>query len=313
MQSFIKGTLTNKTHLTMSKTSLYLWIVALLGWIILGAFLCWKFFCGIGGVIAATDDDESTDSQYLWSLVDGNNFSAGANENFDFLNSSYNYLPLAAGLTGVVDKAATYLKANPNRSIQITGRYGSEEANNSIFPTLGLARANQLKELFVGRGVDSKRILTGDLLTSGNESPTDTLFGGVNLAFTEFVVSDEDRIPRIKAELVGKPITIYFPSGKNQVNLTAEQKQLFSDVVYYLDNVDGSKISVTGYTDNSGTIEINTRLSRKRAEFVRDYLAANGIASGKMSAIGKGPENPVATNDTREGKALNRRVEVILN
>lgn len=297
----------------MSKTSLYLWIAALLGWIILGAYLCSKFLCGAAVAATPAAITETEDSKYLWSLTDGNNFTAGANENFDFLNSSYNYLPLAAGLTGVVDKAATYLKTNPNRSIQITGRYGSEEENNSIFPTLGLARANQLKELFVGRGVDSKRILTSDLLISGNESSADTLFGGVKLAFADYVVSEELRIPRIKADLVGKPITIYFPSGKNQVNLSAEQKQLFSDVVYYLDNVDGSKISVTGYTDNSGTIEINTRLSRKRAEFVRDYLAANGIATGKMLAIGKGPENPVATNDTREGKALNRRVEVILN
>lgn len=304
----------------MNKTTLYILIALLIGWIILGSYLCKKYLCGISGAITETTEQveevkevKQAASTHLLSLADGDKFQAQANEHFNFVHSAYSYLPLGAGLTGFLDKTATYLKGNPDRSINVTGIYNSEENNNSILPTLGLARANQLKQLLVERGVDSKRILTADLLTENNLAEGDTLFRGINFAFSDYELAAEERIPRIKSEIVGKPLAIYFPTGKNQVNLDAEQRKLFSDIIYYLDNVSGSNLSVTGYTDNTGNIEGNTRLSRKRAEFVRDYLAANGISVSRMNSIGRGPENPVATNDTREGRALNRRVEVVLN
>ena len=301
----------------MSKTTLYALIALLIGWIILGSYLCKKYLCGASSKITEKVEQikqiTPVKTSHLLSLADGEKFQANANEHFNFLHSGFNYLPLGAGLTGFLDKTSTYLNTNTDRSINLTGLYGSGENNNSILPTLGLARANQLKQLLVERGVDSKRILTDDLLTETNFIEGDTLFKGINFAFTNYVVAEEVRIPRIQNEIVGKPLAIYFPTGKNQVNLNAEQRELFSDIIYYLDNVSGSQLSVTGYTDNTGSDEGNTRLSRKRAEFVRDYLSANGISLSKMNSLGRGPENPVATNDTPEGRTLNRRVEVVLN
>lgn len=304
----------------INRTTLYILIALLIGWIILGAYLCRKYLCGISG--AVTENTEQVEqietvsqaaNTHILSLADGNNFQAQSNEHFNFLNSAYSYLPLGAGLTSFLDKTSSYLNENTDRSINVTGLYGSEENNNSILPTLGLARANQLKQLLVERGVDSKRILTGDLLTETNVAEGDTLFRGINFAFSNYELAEETRIPRIQNEIVGQPLAIYFPSGQNQVNLDAKQRELFSDIIYYLDNVSESKLSITGYTDNTGNIEGNTRLSRKRAEFVLEYLSANGINLSRMNSIGKGPENPVATNETREGRALNRRVEVVLN
>ena len=300
----------------MKKTTLYFLIALLIGWIILGAYLCHKFLSGnsekVIEPIEQIDQIKPIATAAL-SLVDGEEFQVESDEHFNFLHSAYNYLPIGASLTGFLDKTASYLNSNTGRSLNVTGLYGNEEINNSILPSLGLARANQLKQLLVERGVDSKRILTGDLLTETSFAEGDTLFKGVNLAFSNYEIAEEVRIPRIKNEIVGKPLAIYFPSGQNQVNLDAEQRELFSDIIYYLDNVSESNLSVTGYTDDTGNIEGNTRLSRKRAEFVRDYLSSNGINSSRMNSIGKGPENPVATNETSEGRALNRRVEVVLN
>ena len=97
--------------------------------------------------------------------------------------------------------------------------------------------------------------------------------------------------------------------------MNQEQRQDFADLVFYMDNVAGSSLEVGGHTDNSGDIKdpyINQRLSRKRAEFVRDYLTANGLQANRLTAQGYGSKNPIATNATAEGKALNRRVEVRL-
>ncbi|GAB4189687.1 MAG: hypothetical protein Tsb002_16950 [Wenzhouxiangellaceae bacterium] len=71
-------------------------------------------------------------------------------------------------------------------------------------------------------------------------------------------------------------------------------------------------VVVEGHTDSVGSREFNLRLSQQRAEAVRDYLVENGIASGRISTEGLGPDYPVAGNDSAEGRQRNRRVEVIL-
>jgi len=100
--------------------------------------------------------------------------------------------------------------------------------------------------------------------------------------------------------------------GEQDVNLTEAQRTDFSDLVFYLDNVSDSSLEVGGHTDDKGELAINTRLSRKRAEFIRDYLTANGLDANRLSAKGYGPNSPIADNATSAGRAKNRRVEVLL-
>jgi outer membrane protein OmpA-like peptidoglycan-associated protein len=72
-------------------------------------------------------------------------------------------------------------------------------------------------------------------------------------------------------------------------------------------------LAVEGYTDSVGTDEYNLSLSERRAEAVRDYLVQQGILSGAIEARGFGKTEPVATNDTAEGRQQNRRVELVLS
>ena len=74
-----------------------------------------------------------------------------------------------------------------------------------------------------------------------------------------------------------------------------------------------SKIVVNGYTDSQGTAAYNQDLSQRRAQSVRDYLVTKGIASDRISALGFGLNNPVADNATAEGRANNRRVEIVVS
>ena len=71
-------------------------------------------------------------------------------------------------------------------------------------------------------------------------------------------------------------------------------------------------IVVIGYTDNVGGRDSNLTLSRNRAEAVRDYLVAKGIPKDLLEARGMGPDNPMADNDSVEGRAQNRRVEIVV-
>jgi outer membrane protein OmpA-like peptidoglycan-associated protein len=71
-------------------------------------------------------------------------------------------------------------------------------------------------------------------------------------------------------------------------------------------------LRIEGYTDSTGTDEFNMRLSRERAESVRAFLAQQGVANARMATEGYGPKLPVADNSTPEGRAKNRRVEIVL-
>jgi OOP family OmpA-OmpF porin len=70
------------------------------------------------------------------------------------------------------------------------------------------------------------------------------------------------------------------------------------------------RIEVRGHTDATGSAESNRVLSEKRALAVRDYLIAQGVSADRITARGFGEDFPIAPNDTREGRAKNRRVEI---
>jgi outer membrane protein OmpA-like peptidoglycan-associated protein len=72
------------------------------------------------------------------------------------------------------------------------------------------------------------------------------------------------------------------------------------------------EIVIRGYTDNVGSYRFNERLSRTRARIVKRYLVEKGIGPERIEAIGMGESDPLVPNDTPEGKAANRRVEVEL-
>jgi len=69
-------------------------------------------------------------------------------------------------------------------------------------------------------------------------------------------------------------------------------------------------VLITGHTDGLGSVAYNEKLSLRRAETVRDYLTAHGVAADKLKVAGKGKSEPIADNKTEDGRAKNRRVEV---
>lgn len=69
-------------------------------------------------------------------------------------------------------------------------------------------------------------------------------------------------------------------------------------------------VSVEGHTDSIGTDAYNQRLSERRAESVRGHMIGRGVSASRLSAVGHGESQPIASNDTEAGRALNRRVEL---
>ncbi len=104
------------------------------------------------------------------------------------------------------------------------------------------------------------------------------------------------------------PGAFLFASNESQLQPTANEK--LTTIVEALKEQQNRKILIEGHTDSRGSSELNQRLSQERADAVAAYLASHGIAREQITATGVGESRPVASNDTPEGRANNRRVEI---
>jgi outer membrane protein OmpA-like peptidoglycan-associated protein len=104
---------------------------------------------------------------------------------------------------------------------------------------------------------------------------------------------------------------VLFDTAKYTLKPGAREK--LSKVAGILLAYPGLNIEVDGHTDNVGGDEYNQNLSEQRAGSVRDYLVAQGVATNSVTAKGFGKTQPVATNDTAEGRQINRRVELVVS
>lgn len=104
-------------------------------------------------------------------------------------------------------------------------------------------------------------------------------------------------------------VNILFETG--QAVVKPESEPLIAQIYELLRGNPDLKVSIEGHTDSSGTPESNRKLSADRAKAVMGSLASRGIAAGRLSSAGWGQDRPVADNRTEEGRAKNRRVEIV--
>ena len=109
--------------------------------------------------------------------------------------------------------------------------------------------------------------------------------------------------------VTGGPIAF----GNDGFSLTPDDEPILTQVADKLKACSTAHATINGYTDNSGTEAINIPLSTQRAGTVADFLVGHGVARDQLTVNGLGSMNPVASNDTTEGRAKNRRVEIVVS
>ena len=120
-------------------------------------------------------------------------------------------------------------------------------------------------------------------------------------------IKDSNNLDAIKLVLGD---AILFNTGSSQLSPLADAT--LSRVAYNLKQFPNSDMTIVGYTDNTGSEQLNLQLSQQRANAVMNYLISQGISSNRLKAIGNGWNNPIASNATAEGRAQNRRVEMYI-
>ncbi|MFD0795619.1 OmpA family protein [Mucilaginibacter litoreus] len=123
-------------------------------------------------------------------------------------------------------------------------------------------------------------------------------------------------VPGATVTREGEGILVKFDSGilfdTDKSDLKAAARTNLANLATSLQNNPQTNILVVGHTDNTGSDSYNQSLSVRRAEAVKSFITANNVASSRLSTSGKGESEPIADNSTVEGRAQNRRVEIVI-
>jgi outer membrane protein OmpA-like peptidoglycan-associated protein len=115
---------------------------------------------------------------------------------------------------------------------------------------------------------------------------------------------------------VGNNITLNMPSSitfaLNSSDLNAQFYNALDGVSMVLKEYNKTFIEVAGHTDSSGSDQYNQTLSQRRAQAVTGYLSSHGVKNERLMSVGAGEGHPIASNDTEQGRAANRRVELTI-
>jgi outer membrane protein OmpA-like peptidoglycan-associated protein len=134
--------------------------------------------------------------------------------------------------------------------------------------------------------------------------------GGVFIGPIRVAAGGRDLYSTLDAEGRAATRGIQFDTGSAEIR--PESTPALQDVARMLEAHPNLRVAIEGHTDATGSESANRSLSQQRAEAVQQYLTAEaGIAPSRLRAIGKGESNPVASNDTAEGRQSNRRVELV--
>jgi outer membrane protein OmpA-like peptidoglycan-associated protein len=122
-------------------------------------------------------------------------------------------------------------------------------------------------------------------------------------------------LAKVKEEARGTVMTldgsVLFVTGKSELLPIAREKlDAVAKAIKDLDS--GESVLIEGHTDSQGADSANLALSQARADAVREYLISRGVPQDKVRSIGRGEQQPVASNDSPEGRANNRRVEIVI-
>jgi outer membrane protein OmpA-like peptidoglycan-associated protein len=215
-----------------------------------------------------------------------------------FINCSKNGL-LAALLAMAV--AITGCTTNPYT--------GEEEASNkakgagigaAAGAVIGAIAGGSRRSVLIGAGVGALSGLAVGAYMDSQEDKLRAQLQGTGVSVTR----NGDYI------ILNMPGNITFATGSSDIN--ANFYQILNSVALVVNEFEKTYIDITGHTDNVGAADFNQQLSEKRASSVARYLESQKVLPQRIITSGMGLEAPIASNDTPEGRSLNRRVELML-
>ena len=202
-----------------------------------------------------------------------------------------------------------YKGPSPEEMKKENGDSGQKNELNEREPINESAVGNQS----VGNQIQSAE--NDDAISTGTQEPVDKSTAGkigqqptaVEKKQKEIAAGETQTTP----PLLERKFIIYFNYNSNE--LPDQSFETLNRIAGFMLNNPTSTIDINGYTDSTGNYNYNMSVSEFRANTIKIYLVGKGVEPAKIKTVGLGPENPIATNETAEGRRKNRRVEIELN
>ena len=184
--------------------------------------------------------------------------------------------------------------------------------------------SNQDKGVAIGAG--SGAVIGGAIGHKSGNTAVGAVIGGVVGGVAGGIIGHKmdkqkkelDEIKEAKVETIkdGEGLKVTFEEGilfaTNSSTLNPSSQDALTKFSTSLKNNKETNVVISGHTDNTGNDAINDPLSERRAESVANYLKSKGVSGKRLTTVGSGSRQPVATNETSEGRQQNRRVEVVI-
>jgi outer membrane protein OmpA-like peptidoglycan-associated protein len=203
------------------------------------------------------------------------------------------------------DSLLNYLNNNQNKELQISGWYKNNEVQNNA--NLGIDRAMYLKKHLTQFG------LNNDKISIAEKQQEYSYKNGIYNGGLELVLKNisKEKAAKINQGIIAKTLYTKFNSRKFIPDNTLVTYTF--DLKNYLINHPNKTVKITGHTDSAGEESDNKIIGIDRAINVMNHFIASGIDKNKLKAFSEGENNPISDNTTKEGRAKNRRIEIIVN
>ncbi len=285
----------------MTPTRVLPLIGLLLIWLIGGLYYIHNHCCiDIQGTSSQQQDTLGATSAGSTAVVLGEDDDAPL---FSYSSHQLNQ-PLSVSFSKEIDDYLERLISDGSH-VKITGFYGHKENNKSIFPNLGLARANNLKKLFLDRNIDGSRIhIDGKKMNSTDPSIVSTL----NLAVVDPL--PKESLTEYKVQFEHNPIIIYFKSGTDDLILSDDQRESLQDLSQFMSLDRDLQVDLSCHETSANSREKNNTLSKEKGQIVWNKLKESGLDVSRINVIAYGQDRVIAATDTPEGMAKNNRIEI---
>ncbi|KII81055.1 OmpA family protein [Vibrio renipiscarius] len=268
------------------------------------------------GIACSSDDDSAS-----VGIFGGYNFT-----DYLALEAGYDYLGKFSG-AGLDDRSVGAVTLAPKLSIGLTdaldiyGKFGGAYVNYGSKDDASFLGALGLEYDVMENG--SVRV-EYQALTDINNDIVRAFANTASIGFAYNFGGSEEAAPVVVEEVMVEEVVEVVVMTKtfeatlldtetfalNSTELKPESASKLDELVQMLAAYPQADVNVVGYTDSSGAAEYNQALSEKRAQSVANVLSERGIDPSRISVSGEGENNPIASNDTKEGRAQNRRVEI---
>jgi outer membrane protein OmpA-like peptidoglycan-associated protein len=215
------------------------------------------------------------------------------------------YIP--ATFLPIKDSIKNYLEKHNSNNLFIVVNYLKSEINNTTGENLGQKRGQFLKNWITNSGIPSDRISIESQITEFDFNENNLFEGAISLYFKDLVSLKASNASEIVTNK-----TLRFSFGNQSFRPTDELIDYVLELKSFLSQYPNKKVYVVGHTDSEGDATFNYNIGLKRAQFVKDFLISQQIETYKIITESRGETEPIADNTTREGKSLNRRIEIII-